>query len=152
MSPDCHAECQVIVVESALDVRHHIFLIHWHGEHLWSKMIGVAFISKYCFKAPVPSCWPRWCHWWAHAGQSRRLCQHWSWEGETCEVWALNLNSRRTPPPPGNIKLFFWHTCSYKYRFQTQCHRGEHSRIWWSSTPRSSSLTPKSKFSSQNLL
>ena len=56
MSPDCHAECQVIVVESALDVRHHIFLIHGNGEHLWSKMIGVAFISKYCFKAPVPSC------------------------------------------------------------------------------------------------
>ena len=34
VSPDSHAQRQVIVVEGALDVGHHIVLVHRHGEHL----------------------------------------------------------------------------------------------------------------------
>ena len=34
VSPDSHAKCQVIVVEGALDVGHHIVLVHRHREHL----------------------------------------------------------------------------------------------------------------------
>ena len=32
--PDSHPEGQVVVVEGALDVRHHVLLVHQHGEHL----------------------------------------------------------------------------------------------------------------------